>query len=135
MALIEWEEDMGIGVPLIDDQHRELVDLINNIDEASRRNVRHAEMSDYIKTLYHYIMVHFQDEEALMDPKTYPEYYMQVHQHLAFSQRIMEFYKDFIDGSQVDMSEILTFIATWFRKHTTGLDRTLIPHLHSKDCG
>lgn len=132
MAFIDWHDGMGIGMPLIDDQHKKLASLINDIEDASARKAGRAEMSTCIRKFYECMMRHFHDEEALMDPDIYPGYYEHVIEHLTFSERTMEFYKRFVDGQQVDASELLEFLGTWFKEHTTVVDQELIPHLPAK---
>jgi len=133
MAFIDWNDDMCIGVPLIDDQHKKLVDLINDIDDASRRFVDPAEVSAYIQRFFEYMMNHIQEEESLMDQSTYKEYYAHVQQHIEFSRKTMEFYKQFIDEHKIDIHELLDYLISWFINHTTVMDRTLAKHLFDKD--
>jgi len=129
MPIIEWEESMSIGLYLIDEQHRELVALINNIHDAVERGASTTEVSRFIRRFYNYTVTHFQTEESLMDHETYPEYFNQVREHLDCSLRALEFHRKFIEEPDFDLKEFLSYIVEWFVHHTTGIDQTLARHL------
>jgi hemerythrin len=129
MPIVEWDESMSIGLYLIDEQHRELVVLINNIGDAIERNASQAEISRFIRRFYNYTITHFQTEESLMDHATYPEYFTQVKEHLDCSMKAIEFHRRFVHDHDFDLKEFLDYIVSWFVKHTTGIDQTLAKHL------
>jgi hemerythrin len=129
MAIIEWEERMSVGLYLIDEQHKELVALINAIDDAVRRQAGRDEVSRYIRRFYSYTITHFQTEESLMDHSTYPEYFTQVKEHLDCSQKAIEFHRQFVENPQFDLKGFLDYIVEWFVHHTVGIDQSLADHL------
>jgi len=129
MPIVEWDDSMLVGLYLIDEQHRELVVLINNVADAIERNASQAEISRFIRRFYNYTIVHFQTEESLMDHATYPEYFTQVNEHLDCSMKALEFHRRFVHDHDFDLKEFLDYIVAWFVKHTTGIDQTLAKHL------
>jgi len=129
MPIIEWDENMSIGVYLIDEQHRELVSLINNISDAVDRGANTTEISRFIRRFYNYTITHFQTEESLMDHETYPEYFAQVREHLDCSLKALEFHRMFLENPDFNLKEFLAYIVEWFVHHTTGIDKTLSDHL------
>lgn len=129
MALIEWDERMAIGFYLVDQQHRELVVLINAMAEALEREASRSEVSRFIRRFYDYTTTHFQAEESLMDHETYPEYFNQVKEHLDCSLRALEYHRKFLEEDAFDLREFFDFIVHWFREHTMGIDQTLSRHL------
>ncbi|GFK93054.1 Bacteriohemerythrin [Fundidesulfovibrio magnetotacticus] len=129
MPVIQWEERMSVGVYLIDEQHRELVGLINAIDHAVDRGAGRDEVSRYIRRFYDYTTTHFKTEESLMDHATYPEYFTQVREHLDCSLKALEFHRRFVEESDFDLKAFLDYIVAWFINHTVGIDQTLADHL------
>jgi hemerythrin len=129
MPIVEWDDSMSIGLYLIDEQHRELVVLINNVADAIERNASQTEISRFIRRFYNYTITHFQTEESLMDHATYPEYFTQVKEHLDCSMKAIEFHRRFVHDHDFDLKEFLDYIVSWFVKHTTGIDQTLAKHL------
>lgn len=135
MAIIEWDDSMSIGLYLIDEQHRELVTLINNISDALERNADRSEVSRFIRRFYDYTVTHFQTEESLMDHETYPDYFTQVYEHLDCSMKALEFHRSFVEDPEFDLAGFLEYIVNWFVSHTTGIDQGLARHLLERGLG
>ena len=129
MPIIEWDDSMGVGMYMIDEQHKELVALINAIADAVERGAGRDEVSRFIRRFFDYTMTHFRAEEALMDHETYPHYFQQVREHLECSQKAIEFHRRFMQEPDFEALELLEYIVTWFRRHTTGVDQTLVKYL------
>ena len=129
MAILEWDDSMAVGVYLIDEQHKELVVLINNIADAVQSGASVSEVSHFIRRFYNYTIVHFQTEESLMDHNSYPDYFAQVHEHLDCSMKALEFHRRFVEEADFDLLEFLEYIVSWFRSHTTGIDQSLTEYV------
>lgn len=129
MAILEWDESMAVGVYLVDEQHKELVTLINNIADAVQSGASTSDVSNFIRRFYSYTIIHFQTEESLMDHATYPEYFTQVHEHLDCSMKALEFHRRFVEEKEFNLQEFLEYIVTWFRSHTSGIDQTLTEYV------
>ncbi|MDO8312252.1 MAG: hemerythrin domain-containing protein, partial [Sideroxyarcus sp.] len=91
---IPWTEDLSIGIDVIDEHHRYLFDLINDLYEvvAHKRGAR--EVARLIKALDAYAKVHFRAEEQMMNHYGYKGIYRQLDQHHAFEEKIAEFYEE-----------------------------------------
>jgi len=129
MPIIAWEDRMSVGLYLIDQQHRELVDLINALADAVERGAGRDEVSRYIRRFYDYTCTHFHTEESLMDHATYPDYFVQVREHLDCSLRALEFHRQFAQDPEFDLKGFLDYIVEWFVNHTVGIDQSLAKHL------
>lgn len=129
MTALEWNDNMATGIPLVDKRHRELVALINDIARAVEGKADKTVISDLIRRFIDYTMIHFREEESLMDHLTYPDYFQQVYEHLDCSTKAVEFHKRFITEDNFEVSELMSYITTWFVNHTTGIDQTLMPYL------
>jgi len=129
MAILEWDDSMAVGVYLVDEQHKELVVLINNIADAVQSGASVSEVSRFIRRFYNYTIVHFQTEESLMDHNSYADYFTQVREHLDCSTKALEFHRRFVEEAEFDLVEFLEYIVGWFRSHTTGIDQGLTEYL------
>ncbi|MFP5222378.1 MAG: bacteriohemerythrin [Acidobacteriota bacterium] len=129
MPILEWDDSMAVGVYLIDEQHKELVVLINNIADAIQSGASVSEVSRFIRRFYNYTIVHFQTEESLMDHTSYPDYFAQVHEHLDCSMKALEFHRRFVEEDDFNLLEFLEYIVSWFRTHTTGIDQSLTEYV------
>jgi len=75
--MIVWREEMSIGVVAIDDDHKALIDIINEFEDSKTR--LKAEVS--AKKLFTYTQSHFRREEELQDAFRYPHRHDQKHDH------------------------------------------------------
>ncbi len=70
--LVEWSDTLSIGIPEIDDQHRVLIDLLNQLHAAIREQRGRAECGEILERLIEYTRVHFATEESVMSVFRYP---------------------------------------------------------------
>jgi len=129
MKRLHWHEGLSVGVYVIDKQHMELVDLINNIAEALKTGPGKPAISKLIRRFYDFTTTHFHAEESLMDHETYPDYFEQVRQHLDCSMKALEFHRRFCMEDEFDLVEFYMYIANWFLEHTSTIDKSLGDHI------
>ena len=59
MSLIEWKDHFSLGVPEIDVEHRELIELINELYASVQRGGTDSTTADFLGELYTRIAAHF----------------------------------------------------------------------------
>jgi hemerythrin-like metal-binding protein len=131
--LIEWKEQYSLGVPAIDHEHRELIDLINALYasvEGSATNTTTATdsditVADFLGEIYARVGAHFALEEKIMRDNDYDEY----HDHKADHERLLDDVRDLMDdyedGAYVDMEEFGKRLDEWFSGHFRTRDARL----------
>lgn len=62
---VEWDESLSIGIGIIDDQHRKLIERVNAFSEATER-MDSREIENTINYLTGYVIQHFGAEELIM---------------------------------------------------------------------
>ncbi len=70
---IEWRAEWESGNSLIDEEHRQLVDLSNNLLDVSLSNKTTAQMLEAVNALIDHVAKHFSDEEAVLKSIGYPD--------------------------------------------------------------
>lgn len=75
--LFYWSEDLSVGIQEIDEQHKELVPLLNRLRDAVVAHHGYAACSEILDQLAQYTRVHFIVEESLMRILHYVEQAMQ----------------------------------------------------------
>jgi hemerythrin len=115
MAHIDWTEDLAIGIPVIDGQHRRIVDYINQLDAIDGEADR-AIVGRVLSDLVDYTYSHFAFEEALMEEAGYD--FLSIHRgaHQAFCSRIDQLRQRFGDGEQV-AAELAAMLGQWLVYH------------------
>jgi hemerythrin-like metal-binding protein len=125
IPLIEWKEEFSIGIPSIDHEHKEMIELINVLyAEVADKDDTEA-VSDCLGEIYAKVSAHFALEEKVMLAEGYAEY----NEHKADHERllddirdIMDDYEDSDDFNEQDFSERLTL---WFVDHFKTKDAKL----------
>ncbi len=137
MTLIEWKEQYSLGVPAIDHEHRELIDLINELYASvagSATNTTTATdsdvtVADFLGELYARVGAHFALEEKIMRDNDYDEY----HDHKADHERLLDDVRDLMDdyedGVYVDMEGFGKRLDEWFSEHFRTRDARLHPRI------
>jgi hemerythrin len=74
MALFTWNSSYSVGVATIDQQHQQLMTLINELNEAMLQGKGRQMVGDILGKLIRYTGTHFADEEKLLMDHDYPEY-------------------------------------------------------------
>ena len=73
MPAIEWNNDLSVGVDLIDSDHKTLIDLINLVADSIEAGQSAKTIGDVVQLLYEYTEFHFIREEVLMEACGYSD--------------------------------------------------------------
>lgn len=128
MTLIEWKEQYSLGVPAVDHEHRELVDLINELYANMTEPGTDITVMDFLGELYARISAHFALEEKIMRDSRYDEYVDHKIDHERLLDDIRDLMDDYEDGAYVDVERFAGRLDQWFSEHF----RTCDARLHRK---
>lgn len=129
MALIEWTRDLSVEIDALDDQHRQLVDIVNQYDDAIRRELEPRQINEVLNDLIGYTQEHFGYEENLLAEAHYPELRHHQDLHRQFLQKIERFQFDFVQGDTKVLQEIREYLKYWLISHIVMDDNNYIKHL------
>ena len=133
MALITWGPKLEVGIGIIDSQHRRLVGLINQLDEAIEKGRANDVVDETLKGLIDYTHTHFRTEEELLKEHDYEDYTLHCREHRIFTDQI-EIYRDRLDaGSLRISSDVMGYMRGWLLTHIGSSDRAYLRTL--KDAG
>lgn len=124
-AWIPWDEKLSVGIDVIDEHHRYLFDLINDLYEVVVRKRGAREVARLIKALDAYAKIHFRAEEQMMDHYGYQGIGRQLHQHHAFEDKIGEFYEELHANPFVAQFDVLSYLRSWLLHHILEEDMQL----------
>ncbi len=125
MPLLVWNDTMSIGVPEIDDQHKRLFRLANDVEATLRSGFDKEAVQNDLRILCDYAVEHFAAEEALMDMDAYPEYDKHMSEHMLCTTKALDFLEAFSEDKEVDMAAFLQFVTFWIHDHILNVDMTL----------
>lgn len=134
-SLWQWSSAIELGVEAIDNQHKELINhcnLLNNVDELNRKKILGDEAVNY---LMQYINEHFEQEEALQQKVGYPRYEAHKKLHKHFTEQ-MEALKSEFDQKGMTIEaffELSTTLNDWIVTHIGMEDKALADFIKSKE--
>ncbi|MDR2069692.1 MAG: bacteriohemerythrin [Spirochaetaceae bacterium] len=136
--IVEWDDRYLIGIPLIDDQHKELIRLTNALyesclqgDEAARESFKIA-----IQGTVDYVKFHFSAEERVLQNVNYPEFAVHKKQHEEFVKQILEEVKAFEEGKKFVPNVFVRFLRDWILTHIAMADKKYAAYIiHLKKNG
>lgn len=130
---IEWTEDHSVGVAVIDDQHKTLLDLTNKLFYAILESRGIEAVKEILGELADYADYHFSFEEEVLRVNGYPESAMAPHiaEHRALTKQVEEFRKEIGKQDALDYA-VFNFLRDWTTEHLNSTDKTYTKFLNSK---
>ncbi|HTI99206.1 MAG TPA: bacteriohemerythrin [Dongiaceae bacterium] len=125
---ISWNPTtMATGVESIDEQHQELIEMVNNLDQACRQGEAQQHLQEMVEFLVDYTQRHFRHEEGLMEHSRCPNAgkNKQAHQKLLagvgkFQERLQR------EGASISLVlELKKFVGSWLTSHICKIDTGL----------
>ena len=116
MAKYIWTDQLNLGIEVIDQQHRRIVEYINQLDDARSRGLSRDEISWLIGELVDYTISHFGFEESMQEEAGYPFSKSHKKVHDLFAQRVNSF-KERLDKGEDVTKELNSMLVTWLFNH------------------
>jgi len=125
MRKIQWSEDFVIGVPEIDEQHKALVEKLNNLIDTYNDNP--DKIREALDFLINYALLHFETEERFMEQYNYPGLEEQIDEHRKFTKTVNKFVDDFlIMGPTPEIAKrIEKEVIEWIEHHILNVDKKI----------
>jgi hemerythrin-like metal-binding protein len=133
MSLVTWSEKLSVGVPSIDNQHKKLVTLLNQLHDAMLAGRGKEVVGTVLKGLIDYTATHFKYEEQLFAKTGYPEAAAHKKEHDDLVHKVLDIQKVYEEkGPAVLTLQVMSFLKEWLTKHIQGSDMRYSPHLTAK---
>lgn len=118
---------MTTGVPSIDRQHRELIDMINQLHRAFMEQRGRDEIRQMIHFLSDYVQNHFKHEEELMDRHRCPSAARNKAAHQKFPHDFTALATTFEEGkvSTKLLLDLRRLVGDWLKGHICQVDTGL----------
>ena len=117
MSFIQWKESYRIGYEPIDSQHKKLILLINQYDEAVKSGGLPSILRAIIDGLVEYAKFHFLAEEQLMVKIDYAGYDKHRDEHRQLIAEVEDFVEKNDEDDPWDNEELLYFLKEWVINH------------------
>jgi hemerythrin-like metal-binding protein len=122
MAIFEWDESISLNIPMIDDQHRQLIGWVAALNDAVQKSAGAQAIEQVLLNLTDYVFNHFSGEERLMLSINFPGLDGHRQEHNFFVTRLEEIMERFQNGEEIG-NDTLEFMSDWIVGHIKGTDR------------
>jgi hemerythrin len=134
MPLTAWTATMSVGVEALDDDHRHLVAMLNDLYDAMREGRGAAALYGTLHGLLVYAEAHFAREERMFAATDYPGAWSHKVEHDAFVLQVRRLMQEFANGQTcLIAAETMKLLKEWLVFHIQGCDRLYTAHLNG--CG
>lgn len=121
--MIEWTEDLSTGITQIDNDHRQLISCINELENALRDGNGKANLTTALDFLSKYAHAHFAREEAHMLEVRCPYHSVNCNAHSFFAARIQGWINRLNDSDPASLAlEVYITSGNWLRQHILNVD-------------
>lgn len=136
--LITWRDQMSVGIKAIDDDHKHLIDIINQLEIAIRKtNWQRSEREDFMQVLLgrlrSYAKEHFSREEELQVASNYQGLIENQRHHHHLVTDLESYSSRFLgqrDGEKpVTDNEMVKFLRRWLVEHIIKVDLKMKGHV------
>jgi len=131
MPMLLWTEKLSVNVQEIDEDHKKLLGLVNNLHDAIRSRHGTQALASLLEELLAFAQNHFAREEELFARTGYEDAVRHKQQHDFLSQKLQEIQQRYTSGSQALTQETMAFLKDWFYGHTLCSDTRYGPHLNA----
>lgn len=124
MARLEWSDALALDLPLMDDTHREFVDLLAAVDTAPD-----AQLMNAWQALVDHTDDHFAQEDRFMVSTRFASGNCHTTQHRVVLQVMREATARAQQGDLNVLRVMAGELALWFPQHAQSMDAALALHL------
>jgi hemerythrin len=124
---IEWTSNLSVGIASIDDQHKKLFDMADQLFEAGKNGKTKEFISEMLDFLDQYTKQHFKSEETYMKSIGYPDYENQRTMHTDFIAALTKLKKDYAEsgGNIIVILNANQMVVDWLLKHISLEDKKI----------
>ncbi|MBI9079468.1 MAG: hemerythrin family protein [Pseudodesulfovibrio sp.] len=132
MAKIKWNEELNVGVEQVDNQHKELIRIINGLINAVDLGRDKKTLENVLQKLREYTVFHFNSEEALMEEVRYNKRGEHINEHARLKRSIKDFQRNLYKHETLTSDMVLEFMKEWLLHHILSFDRELARFIHEQ---
>lgn len=133
MPLIEWTNELSVGINSIDEQHKKLVNMINALNDAMQTGGSNELLGKIFTGLAAYTQKHFAYEENMFAEFGYSDAEEHKRQHNELIAQVVELKERFMENPQGTISnDLMQFLKRWLTNHIMRTDKDYTEFLISK---
>ena len=125
MSLLQWKPEYSVGIESMDDEHRDMINLINTTYEKLEKNSDTQQIENCLGEILSTISAHFALEERMMRRSRYGEYQAHKDDHEKLLDQIRDLMDGFFDDPATGGKRLEERLSSWFAAHFSSFDARL----------
>lgn len=121
-----WEDKYSVNSDILDEQHKKLFKLVNELYDAFTTGGHKEILGDIIENLHAYTIYHFTEEEKLIQrcgSKLHPDHLLE---HDDFIKKIAEEKQKFAISKDSVTYGLMRFLGNWLTEHIMDTDQQYV---------
>ena len=130
-----FSDHLSLGIPIIDDQHTNLVRMTNNLQYACLKGQETAShrFLRSVEEIINFSHLHFQTEEKLMSLFGFNGLRDHKKEHEEFLWNMLEYVKMFQEGQSSVPDRFVCLLADWIQSHISVSDKLFADYFLSME--
>jgi hemerythrin-like metal-binding protein len=125
MSLLQWKNEYSVGIESMDDEHREMITLINSTYDKLGSDAEPDQIDDCLAEIFNTISMHFALEERIMQKAAYAEFEAHKNDHEDLLDRLRDLMDDFFADPVTGAQRLEQNLSDWFEGHFSTFDARL----------
>jgi hemerythrin-like metal-binding protein len=125
MSFLQWKNEYSVGIESMDDEHREMIALINSTYDKLGSDADAEQIDDCLAEIFNTISMHFALEERIMRNAAYAEFEAHKNDHEELLDRLRDLMDDFYADPATGRKTLEQSLSDWFANHFSTFDARL----------
>jgi hemerythrin len=126
--LVVWNDELSVGIEEIDEQHKVLVQLLNELSQAIKEHHGNEACLAILDRLVDYTRIHFAVEESLMRIFEYEDYENHKAEHEQLIEEVVTMRREIEEDHRKISFKLLHFLKMWLTQHIMSSDKEYSEH-------
>lgn len=123
MSYIDWTDTLSIRVPEMDNQHRQLVQMLNEFHDAMKAGNGRNTVGPIVTRLINYAKTHLANEEKFLESINYAFINSHKTEHRRLTEQVLDLQAKFNTGDMTVAPKLMNFLRDWLVNHIQKVDR------------
>jgi hemerythrin-like metal-binding protein len=125
---ITWKDEYSLGIDIIDNQHREFVRILGDLNTAMHKPGNTAiALEAALSDLENYLAYHAKTEEGFFDKFNYEKAVEHKAEHTRLAEYVGKIREELLVNKHMETAmQLVDFLEDWLIEHEQGIDREYV---------
>ncbi|MCW8924393.1 MAG: bacteriohemerythrin [Gammaproteobacteria bacterium] len=131
-GFMEWKDEYSVGIDSIDEQHKKLINLINQLQAALIYATGIEFEREALDAMVDYTKTHFAYEENMLEDNDYPGFEAHKAEHAKMIAKVESVLAEYEKEPETAMQNAVDYLQDWLIVHINGTDKEYCDYIISK---